>query len=174
MDKQEYFLLLPAIIYGVAIVDLLKILRHKNGYAEMIAWGFFLMVYAVIVWQELYTKLAIVANNSLFFVFMVVKAVVLAQLAAVITPEQKGKDTKKYFLKVRKKFFFLAAFITILNLIEQEFLFADDRPLYLRGTTILIFLSCALIDKVWLRWLSWTIITGMLFYILGQIFYASQ
>ena len=44
MDKQEFFLLIPAIIYGVAIVDLLKIFGHKKNYIEMMGWGIYLMM----------------------------------------------------------------------------------------------------------------------------------
>ena len=49
MEKQEFFLLLPAIVYGVAIIDLLKVFSHEKNYWEMVAWGSLMMVYVVIV-----------------------------------------------------------------------------------------------------------------------------
>ena len=57
MEKQEFLLLIPAIIYGVAIVDLLKIFQHKIRYWELIAWGLLLMVLVINIWIELYQKL---------------------------------------------------------------------------------------------------------------------
>ena len=40
---------MPAIIYGVAIIDLVKVFSHKKNYLEMVAWGSLLMVYITIV-----------------------------------------------------------------------------------------------------------------------------
>ena len=35
MQKQEFFLLIPAIIYGVALIDLLKVFGNNKIYWEL-------------------------------------------------------------------------------------------------------------------------------------------
>jgi hypothetical protein len=37
VEKQEFFLLMPAIIYGVALIDLLKVFGDKKIYWELLA-----------------------------------------------------------------------------------------------------------------------------------------
>ena len=73
----------------------------------MVAWGVLMITYVIIIWQELFVKLSLVANEVFFFTFSVVKAIVLSQIAYSLTPEEKDKDTKQYFLSVRKRFFLL-------------------------------------------------------------------
>ena len=169
MEKQEFFLLLPAIVYGVAVVDLLKIFRHKHSYWEMVAWGFMLMVYVVIIWLELWTKLGAVATDKWFFILTIVNAVILAQAASILTPEEKDSDTEKYFLLIRKKFFMLISLIVVVNLILQEFFFDDQRPIVLRLTILFLFLTCYLVDKVWIRAISVSIMVLSFFYIIANL-----
>jgi len=162
MEKQEFFLLLPAIVYGVAVVDLLKIFRHKKSYWEMIAWGLVLLVYIVIIWLELWTKLDVVATNKWFFILIIVSAVILAQASSLLTPEEKDTDTETYFLLIRRRFFILLALIVGVNLVLQELFYDDQRPLLFRLTFIALFVICALVDKVWVRALSFALVMFLL------------
>ena len=75
MEKQEFFLLMPAIIYGVALVDLLKIFKGRKPYWEVVAWGGLFMIYIIIVWLELWDKLDIVATDKWFFILAILKAI---------------------------------------------------------------------------------------------------
>jgi len=169
MEKQEFFLLLPAIVYGVAVVDLLKIFRHKRSYWEMVAWGFMMMVYVIIIWLERWTKLGVVATDKWFFILTIVNAVILAQAASILTPEEKDSDTEKYFLLIRKRFFMLLILIVVVNLILQEFFFDDQRPIALRLTILFLFLTCYLVDKVWVRAISLTFVIFFFFYIIANL-----
>ena len=51
MDKEEFFLLIPGIIYGVAIVDLLKVFSHKKNYFEMVGWAVLYLLAIIILLQ---------------------------------------------------------------------------------------------------------------------------
>jgi len=169
VERQEFFLLLPAIIYAVAVVDLLKVFSHKKNYLEMVAWGALLMVYVIILWLELWSKLELIGSNKWFFIMIIAKAILLSQIARVITPEQKDTDTKAYFLATRKNFFLLVATLTLFNLLIQELAYNDHRPLPIRLAIIALLIASAFIDKIWVRWGTWTIVMAFLIFILVSI-----
>lgn len=150
MDKQEFFLLIPAIIYGVAIIDLLKIFQHKTNYWELVGWGLFLMVIIINTWIELYNKLGSFVDNNLNFFLIIAQAILFAQAAYVLTPEEKDIDTRKYFHDIRKKFFIIITAITAYNILVQFLIYQDDR-LYVRLIGVVLFAICIFVDKVWVR-----------------------
>ncbi len=151
MEKQEFLLLIPAIIYGVAIVDLLKIFNHKKNYIEMMGWGLFVMLALIYTWIELFNKLDTVTNNNISFFLIIFHAVLFARAAAIITPEKNDVDTKKYFMEIRKKFFWLLSFVAVYSMFMRYFVFDDNNPSWLRPFIIIIYLSAAYSNKYWLR-----------------------
>ncbi len=159
MDKQEFFLLIPAIIYGVAIVDLLKIFRHKKTYWEVLVWGLLLMIIIINTWTELYQKLEHLVENSLHFFIIIAQAILYAQAANVITPEEMHIDTRKYFFSIRRTFFLILGSTTLMNLLVNYFVFADDREMWIRPTAFALILICAFVDKVWIRTAIWAFFT---------------
>ena len=150
MDKQEFMLLIPGIIYGVAIVDLLKIVQHKYNYWEVIFWGILMMTAIINHWIELYQKLDAFVDSNLNFFLIIGQAMIYAQAANVITPDQKDSDTKEYFFKIRKTFFLILAGTIVMNIILQFAVF-DDHRTWVRLLGIPLFLACAFINKIWLR-----------------------
>lgn len=150
MDKQEFLLLIPGIIYGVAIVDLLKIVQHKVNYWEVVFWGILLMITIINHWMDLYQKLEAIVDDNLNFFLIIGQAMVYAQAANVITPDQGDKDTRAYFFKIRKTFFLILVGTIVVNMLLQFIVF-DDQKTWLRITGIPLMLACAFIDKIWVR-----------------------
>ena len=151
MDKQEFFLLIPAIIYGVAIVDLLKIFQHKKNYWEILAWGILLLIIVVNVWTELYQKLGSLVDNNLNFFVIITQAIFYALSVSIITPEEVHTDTKEYFFSVKRNFFLILAATTFFNIVVQLLVFDDQRAAWIRPTGIVLLLICAYVDKIWVR-----------------------
>lgn len=151
MEKQEFFLLIPAIIYGVAIVDLLKVFGHKKNYFELVGWGIFCMVAVVFSWTELYDRLDEVVEAKSNFYVLIVQAIIIARIATIITPEEKHVDTKKYFYSIYKKFFLFLALSAFINMLSQYFIYNDNSPLWIRPLLISLMLVCAYNNKVWIR-----------------------
>ena len=79
MDKQEFLLLIPAIIYGVAIVDLLKIFSHRKNYFEVVGWGVFVLMLVVFSWMELYQKLELITGDNLSFFLIIIQSILFSQ-----------------------------------------------------------------------------------------------
>ncbi len=150
MDKQEFLLLIPGIIYGVAIVDLLKVGQHKRNYWELVFWGVMLLITIIKHWIDLYQKLDALVDNNLNFFLIIGQAMVYAQAANVITPSEKDSDTKAYFFSIRKVFFLIIVGSIVVNVILQFVVF-DDHRFWLRITGVPLILACAFIDKIWLR-----------------------
>ena len=141
MDKQEFFLLIPAIIYGVAIVDLLKIFSHKNNYVEMVGWGLYVMMGVIFNWIELYNRLGILSTSNISFFIIIGHAILYARLASLITPEEKDSDTKAYFMQVRKTFFWLISVTTAYGIAIRHGLSDDHTEVWVRPIVIIIYLE---------------------------------
>ena len=170
MDKLEFLLIIPAIIYGVAIVDLLKIFNHKKSYFELVGWGIFLLLAIVISWSEIFDKAESIVRSNVSFYVLILQSIIAARIAAVITPEERHINTKKYFMDIKRSFFLLLALSAFVNLLSQYFVFDDHAPIILRPFLIVTMLSCAYYDKVWFRTtvLSILIVLAFLF-----VFYRS-
>lgn len=151
MDKQEFLLLIPAIIYGVAIVDLLKIFGHKKNYIEMMGWGFFVMIGVIFTWIELFNKLDRITGDNISFFFIIFQAVLFARAAALITPEAKDLDTEAYFMGIRKKFFWLLSIISVYSMLMRYFVYDDNAVLWFRPLLIVIYLVTGYTSNYWLR-----------------------
>ena len=150
MDKQEFLLLIPGIVYGVAIVDLLKIVQHKINYWEIIFWGVLLLTTIINHWMELYKKLDAIVESSVNFYLIIGQAMVYAQAANVITPDEINENTKEYFFRVRRSFFLIIALSIAVNILLQFVVF-NDHMLLVRLTSFPLILACAFIDKIWIR-----------------------
>lgn len=151
MDKLEFLLIIPAIIYGVAIVDLLKIFNDKKSYFELVAWGIFCLAGIVISWSEIFEKSEIIVRSNVSFYVLVLQSIIVARIAAVITPEERHINTKKYFMEIKRGFFLLLALSAFVNLLSQFFVYDDSTPILIRPILIIFMLACAFIDKVWFR-----------------------
>ena len=151
MEKQEFLLLIPAIVFGVAIVDLLKLFSHKKSYFELVGWGVFLMLSIVSTWMRLFEKLDVVSSSNLLFILIIAQAMLYARAANIITPEEKHVDTKAYFFSIIKPFFILFAVIAFFNMLMQYFVFDDHQSGWIRPAGIVLALICAYVDKVWVR-----------------------
>ncbi len=151
MDKQEFFLLIPGIIYGVAIVDLLKVFTHKNKSFELVGWGVFSLLVITFNWTLLYAQLTLITNNNLNFYLVVFQAIIVSVLTSTISPEEKDIDTKKYFLEIRNSFFLLFAIYMISAIFMRYYVFNETEPAWIRPLGLLIFLICAYTNKYWLR-----------------------
>lgn len=151
MEKQEFLLLIPAIVFGVAIVDLLKLFSHKKTYFELVGWGIFLMLAIIAVWMRLFEKLEVVSSSNLLFLLIIGQAMMYARAANIITPEEKHLDTKAYFFSIQKSFFILFAVIAFFNLLMQYFVYNDHQSEWVRPVGIVLALVCAFAKSVWVR-----------------------
>ena len=151
MDKQEFLLLIPAIIFGVAIVDLLKLFGHKKTYFELLGWGLFLLLAIINLWMKLFEKLEIVTSSNLLFLILIIQAMLYARAANTITPEEKDVDTKEYFFDIYKSFFILVAIVAFFNILMQYFVYDDHQSLWIRPLGVVLALIAAYVPKVWIR-----------------------
>ena len=151
MEKQEFLLLVPAIVFGAAIVDLLKVFQSRKGYYELIGWGAYMLLAISWLWYETFDKLDTVIVNKSGYFLIIIQAILYAAAAHTITPEEKDIDTKEYFLSIKKSFFIILTLIVGLLLFFQYAVYDDQHIAWIRMLAIPLFLSCAFIDNAWLR-----------------------
>ena len=169
MSKSEFILLIPGIIYGVAMVDLLKIFRQARPYWEIVGWGIALFFNLIVSWFGLYDKLEIVSSNIAYFTIYLLSPLLFAQSVFVLTPEENDKDTKKYFLDNQKPFFTLYLSFMIINSILSTIISENAMFMYMRGIAIIPFIFVIFYPKIWLR----AAILGLYFIFAAIIFYDS-
>ena len=150
MSKQEFVLLIPAIIYGVAIVDLLKTFRLKV-YWEIAAWGIYMLMAAIILALTLYGQLDTMASDNKALILVVVQAILFSKAASIITPEESDLDTKSYYHKNYK--FFIAMVISVFAFAWlNEFVIYDDRSnTYVRPFGLVLAGVSVFWDNKWYR-----------------------
>lgn len=170
MNKLEFLLIIPAIIYGVAIVDLLKIFNHKKSYFELIGWGILCLIAIVISWSQIFDKAETIIRSNVSFYVLILQSIIVARIASIITPEERHINTKKYFTEIKRSFFLLLALSAFVNLLSQYFVFDDHAPIFLRPIMVIAMLACAYYDKVWFRTTVLSILIMLSFII---VFYRS-
>ena len=156
MLKQEFILLIPGIIYGVAIVDLLKLFRTRM-YPELWGWGVFAFLSIIQSWLSLFNKLDKIATNNLDFLVIVIHSVMMAKAISLLTPEEEDIDSERYFLSIIKPFAKLVTAIILLNFIIQYTVYDDNTALWWRLTAIGWSLWLVFTQKRWVRYFILTI-----------------
>jgi hypothetical protein len=151
MNKSEFILLIPGIIYGVALVDLLKIFRHKNTYWEVTGWGVIMIINLIVSWFSLYDKLEVISGNILLFTVYLVSPLLFAQAVFVLTPEEEDTDTKAYFMKTNRLFFILLLGLIVVNQTLLFFLAEDSAFMIMRTIIAFPFIAIIIWQKKWMR-----------------------
>ena len=105
MSKSEFLLLIPAIMYGAGLIDLMKIFNRKM-YWELPLWALSLFLTLVITWFGLFERLELITVNPGIFLLLLIGPLIFARSCYVLTPEEANHDTKSYFFEVRQLFFF--------------------------------------------------------------------
>lgn len=152
MQKQEFILLIPGIIYGVAIVDLLKVFKQKM-YLELLGWSVFAFLVIIQHWLFLYSKLDIIAEENINFLLIILHSILLAKATMVLTPEENDIDTEAYFESIRKPFFILVIVLTIFTIFNQFYLYDDNRPVWWRLMGIGLFVIMIFTKRKWIRYI---------------------
>ena len=151
MSKEEFLLIIPAVVFGIAVVDLNKIFKHKKGYYELIGWGLYLLLAICWLWYETYEKLGTFVDQKWGYFLLIIQAVLYSRAAAIITPEEKDIDTKNYYMAIKKPFFLILASIAALLIFYQLAFYDDGHILWVRFLAIPLLIGCAFIDNAWLR-----------------------
>jgi hypothetical protein len=150
MSKSEFILLIPGILYGVALIDLLKVTRHGKRYWETIVWAILLFLVVISDWFKLYNFVDLISNDIFLFTLYIVSPLIFVQTCFILTPEEEDEDMKAYFLK-HKKVFFLSIVAYMLSKIAIQQYVLDDGKLLFRIVGISLFIVSAFIDKIWVR-----------------------
>ena len=117
MEKQEFLFLIPGIIYGSAIFDLLSIGRAKKLYWESVLWVILLFFSVVVILFSLYEDLNNITSSVIDYSIFLASPILFAQASFLLSSGDKEVDLKDYFLINRKKFFLVTCSLKVVNMI---------------------------------------------------------
>ena len=135
MSKQEFILLIPAIVYGVAIVDLLKAFKLTH-YWELVYAGAWLMMNAIILWLSLFNQLDYIVNDNINLLLVLVQAILFAKSAELLTPEEKDTDTKAYYEGVVRYVILLQVLVFAIAGLNEILMYDDRQNVIVRPISI--------------------------------------
>ncbi len=150
MAEKDYYLILPLLLYGLAVADLISswrsLLRAENIYLpytmtsilllELAFWNFFGMYH----WISDGTTM-----SYLSYLKILLAPLVFILTVAVLTPEQEIKDVKAYFMENMRAVFLLTALFTCLH-----FVYGIDSLFWPRIIGATLLLITAITRKVWI------------------------
>lgn len=150
MSSIEFLLFIPGVIYGVGVVDLLKIFKSKM-YWEIIAWGIVLFLSLIIQWFTLFERLNVINMDIGLFTILLLGPLVYTMTCTVLTPEEEDLgNTEMYFLNIRRKFFIWVLIGMVVSTLLQVVVTNDGRG-FLRLIILPFILGCIFSDKTWIR-----------------------
>ncbi|MCK5368914.1 MAG: hypothetical protein KAQ62_10190 [Cyclobacteriaceae bacterium] len=150
MSKSEFLLLIPGLIYGVGVVDLIKV-TFRLQYWEIYIWASILFLVLILQWYSLYNTMDQTINSKLSFTLMMISPLVFTRGCYLFTPDE-DTDTKEYFLKCRKVFFVNMILMILINSGLQLFIIAEsDNRMFSRFLFLPLMIIACYWDNKWYR-----------------------
>lgn len=155
MDPAEYLAIIPLLIYGIGITDLLgqwkRFFNKKDQYPLYILYTIILTevaVYNVVIYIDLVN---ILPQQSYFrYLSFLLPPILFLMVVNVFTPDE-GSPTRDYFEKnIRLMFILITLFVA------SHFLYSFDEQhgqQYFRIAMVLLLSAIAIFKKQWLMYL---------------------
>lgn len=157
MDIAKYMAVIPGILYGMALVELIKIYRHKSRYWETNLLGFLLFITIIYDKYKTFPYMNELFSNMAVFTLYLIGPFVFMHMCYTLTPENEDDEAEEHFLGIRKKFFYMLAIFTSFN-IFIELLFINDGLIYLRFLGVALYTLNGYFNWKWLRIITYSII----------------
>ncbi|UTW62420.1 hypothetical protein KFE98_20840 [bacterium SCSIO 12741] len=163
MDREEFFFLIPGVLYGIALFDLLSVFRAKKYYWESLAWALILFVSLVGNLFDLYPKLTAISQNLWVYLIYLLSPLMFVHACYVIASQDDKLEQKDRFITYRKSFFGALAGFILINILAQLFVVNDNRLIF-RLIVLAFFVPHLFIDQVKLRAVSLVATAALLGY----------
>jgi hypothetical protein len=158
MNLTIYMSVIPGIIYGMALVELIKIYRHQSRYWETNLMGFFLFLVLITNRYLLFPVLDDLFQNMAVFTLYMLSPLIFLQACFVLTPEKEEDVAIEHFNQRRKSFFLLLAIFIAGNVLLETVFSAIEAMIYLRLLGVVLFLLCAFINNKMLRVITYVFV----------------
>ena len=163
MDDPKTLLLIPGVIYGVGLAELIKAFRPKV-YWEISVMASIMILTLIINWFLFSSRLSVVSENLGLFALTLITPMLFTRACSILSPDAGTQDTRAHYLEKIKPFFLLLAIHTSVNVIIQ-LLIQDDGFNILRYVIIPFLFASAFVHRLWLRIITMVIILGTFMYI---------
>jgi hypothetical protein len=163
MDSVKILLLIPGLIYGVGLVDLLKVFK-PNTYWEIRVMAILLFLTLIINWFLYADRISATSLTLGIYTLTMVSPLLFTRACNVLTPDINQQDTKSHFFNVRKSFFLILGIHTLVNIFLQFIIYEDGLNIF-RVIAILLLFACAYFDKLWVRTIMMVTFMAIFIYI---------
>lgn len=153
MDKEEFLFLIPGVLYGIAVFDLLSLIRNKKPYWESQLWAGLLFFTLIAILFNLYEDLTSVTSSILYYTLYLFSPIFFVQACYLITPKEDHDDMKEHFIKKRKLFFGSLTGLVFINFLIH-ILITDKVNLVQSAVFVALFGINIFVDKVYVRMIS--------------------
>jgi len=136
VDKDEFLFLIPGVLYGIAVFDLLSLVRNKKTYWESILWACLLFFTLVGLLFQLYDDLVPITSNIFYYTIFLISPIFFVQCCYLIAPADPEADVKTVFDKNRKSFFLSLPGVVFINAITH--LLATQREYWVLTAGFLV------------------------------------
>ena len=155
MDPAEYLAIVPLLIYGIGITDLLgqwkRFFNEKNRFPLYIIYTIILTevaIYNVVIYIDLVNVLP--EQTYFNYLSFLLPPILFLLVVNIFTPDE-GSETEEYFNRnVRLMFILISLFVA------SHFLYEFDEKHwqgYMRIIIIVLLLSAAIFRKRWLMYM---------------------
>ena len=91
--KSEFLLLKPGIIYGIGVVDLIKLTFQKH-YWEIYIWTVILFLVFIVQWNNLYNVIDQIGELKLSFTLIMITLLEFTRVATYWFPQKKLRQNR--------------------------------------------------------------------------------
>ncbi|MCB0480580.1 MAG: hypothetical protein KDC83_04065 [Flavobacteriales bacterium] len=158
MGKDEFLFLIPGVLYGIGIFDLLSLVRNKENYWENLLWATVMFFTLIALLFDFYEDLGKLTSNILYYTLFIFSPLFFVQSCYLISPDEKERDMKAHFDSNRRHFFISMTGVVLVNVLIQ--LLVTNK--FHLVQSILIVSSFSLnvfFDKLYLRLIAAALIT---------------
>lgn len=166
MSKSEFLLLIPGLIYGVGLVELMRILNRKM-YWEIIAWSLVMFFSLIVQWFGLYDRLEFLTLDIGIFTLLLINPLLFTRTCHSLTPNEDVVDTEMYFKNERPLFFVLLA-LSLTSSLVLQYILLDDGLGKFRIIGLPLVIACIFIHEKWIR-----VVAFLFFLAMGAFIFVS-
>lgn len=150
MSKDEFLFLIPGVIYGMVVFDLISLLRSKKYYWESLFWGALMFFELLTIVYHLFDDLVLLTSNLGYYTLFIFSPLLFVQGSFSLTPKDENENMELRFSQKRQAFFGSLTGVLVVNFIIRFFITGHMEPIQHATLLILIGLN-VIFDKMYLR-----------------------
>lgn len=137
-------------MFGMAVFDLISLLRSKKYYWESLLWGVLMFFSLLSIVYRLFDDLILLTSNLGYYTLFIFSPLFFVQASYSLTPKNENDNMNDLFHSNRKAFFGSVSGVLLINFIIQYFITHRVEPIQ-HVLLVLLIASNMFFNKLYLR-----------------------